>query len=932
MADIFVSYSRVDEDFGRHLHRELSQIGHDVWIDWEDIPLTTEWWSEICEGIENANNFLLIMSPASIGSPICQLEIDYAIRINKRIIPIVYREVDKDNAFENIIRRIHNDDFIRAMLKGHDGLSVARNNWQVLGALNWIFFKQEDDFTTKFSELITAIQLDLSHVKIHTRLLVRALEWERVDKNPSFLLSGDEITSAEDWLQAARKSQKAPEPTHLHNEYIFASRERDLSEKRRLRNLRRATWIAAIIGSLAIVATLAIGFAAISATNALATVQIQANDAQQSILQSTAVIATQLLDIENANATLNAVEAEVQAGEHQIESIRLGEIANGILDNSGNPETAALLATIALNTSYTANADEALIRAFSRLFTEKIYIGHEDSINEVAFSSDMAFIATASDDNTVRTWDTFTGQELTVFDEHQASILSLDISADNGLIISSDGNGKLILWNAQSGNIVWEKTLPNVIASDVEFDPSSTRILIGASDNKAYILDSTNGDVLLTYNGHDDNAELYSITSVTWSNDGQYALTGSNDRGVILWDTQTLETTGLFPAVGSIRTGGAVSVALSHDNAYALVGSVDGVAQIWDVEDETMLRSFNSGRRGPLLGESSPVLADFVLQDTLGFVVYTGSDDSRKLLWQELITPLQATHTMLGHWGEITSVEISPDDRYILTGSSDGTARLWTVYQGGVVSYAPSEDIVELLFSPDGRLLVADSRSDLGSSMYVWDIRTGELLLNEGISSANVAHIEMSPQGNYLLAVGGSSSSHYMMWNLNSLEPVEWFNALGWDRFGGVIFSADEEYIILYNHQMEGTRRYIRTQRVFETQSGNVVDLSTIETVVAETLSALPSPAPVELNNINIMPARPFNQYGRFSVIQVSPDGSAMAVADREGKIVIIPTDYQIFLAEVCTRLLIDLTPEQRQEYGITGDGTTCPNNANQEQ
>jgi hypothetical protein len=139
VPDVFVSYSRADSEFGRKLHTALTKQGHDVWMDWEDIPLTAPFWNEIKEGIEASHNFILIMSPDSISSPICQMEIEHAIHYNKRIIPIFHRDPDKDNAFVKAMNRARLDDFVRNMLNGRDVLRMCGDNWQILGGLNWIY-------------------------------------------------------------------------------------------------------------------------------------------------------------------------------------------------------------------------------------------------------------------------------------------------------------------------------------------------------------------------------------------------------------------------------------------------------------------------------------------------------------------------------------------------------------------------------------------------------------------------------------------------------------------------------------------------------------------------------------------------------------------------------------------------------------------------
>ena len=47
MPDVFISYSRTDQAFVQRLHEDLEQPDNDVWVDWEDIPATTDWFDRI---------------------------------------------------------------------------------------------------------------------------------------------------------------------------------------------------------------------------------------------------------------------------------------------------------------------------------------------------------------------------------------------------------------------------------------------------------------------------------------------------------------------------------------------------------------------------------------------------------------------------------------------------------------------------------------------------------------------------------------------------------------------------------------------------------------------------------------------------------------------------------------------------------------------
>jgi len=85
-SDVFISYSRLDRDFVGKLRDALNDHAQDVWIDWESIPASQTWWNEIKKGIARANNVVVVLSPSSMASPICHLEIEYARQLGKRII------------------------------------------------------------------------------------------------------------------------------------------------------------------------------------------------------------------------------------------------------------------------------------------------------------------------------------------------------------------------------------------------------------------------------------------------------------------------------------------------------------------------------------------------------------------------------------------------------------------------------------------------------------------------------------------------------------------------------------------------------------------------------------------------------------------------------------------------------------------------------
>src|SRR5919199_3041382 len=207
--DIFISYSRRDKEFVSQLCEKLTQANQKIWVDWNDIPPAEDWRQEIYWGIEAANNFAFIISANSTSSVVCGEELDHAIKHGKRLVPIVRQDVGYDNVHPELAR------------------------------INWIFFRENDDFDGAFRKLISAIETDLSYVREHTHLLVQAGEWEKEGRNKSYLLQGSELNKAEQWL--AEGESKQPQATALHREYIKTSRRVETEREDAEMRLRRLT-------------------------------------------------------------------------------------------------------------------------------------------------------------------------------------------------------------------------------------------------------------------------------------------------------------------------------------------------------------------------------------------------------------------------------------------------------------------------------------------------------------------------------------------------------------------------------------------------------------------------------------------------------------------------------------------------------------------
>ena len=87
MGKVFISYSRKDNTFVRRLYDALRERGRKVWVDWEGIPPTDKWLVKIHSAIDEADAFLFVISPDSVSSDVCDIELNHAIKQHKRLVP-----------------------------------------------------------------------------------------------------------------------------------------------------------------------------------------------------------------------------------------------------------------------------------------------------------------------------------------------------------------------------------------------------------------------------------------------------------------------------------------------------------------------------------------------------------------------------------------------------------------------------------------------------------------------------------------------------------------------------------------------------------------------------------------------------------------------------------------------------------------------------
>ena len=137
---VFVSYSRADREFVARLVAALeAREDFQVFRDTEDILPSEEWRARLAKLIGEADTVVFCLSPESAASEVCAWEVSQAEALNKRIAPVVVRDVAS------------------AVPGG-------------LAKLNYIFFTEAHDFDRALDKLMLALNTNIAWVREHTRL------------------------------------------------------------------------------------------------------------------------------------------------------------------------------------------------------------------------------------------------------------------------------------------------------------------------------------------------------------------------------------------------------------------------------------------------------------------------------------------------------------------------------------------------------------------------------------------------------------------------------------------------------------------------------------------------------------------------------------------------------------------------------------------
>jgi len=195
-------------------------------------------------------------------------------------------------------------------------------------------------------------------------------------------------------------------------------------------------------------------------------------------------------------------------------------------------------------------------------------------------------------------------------------------------------------------------------------------------DKTIKLWDAETGICIKTMKGHTLN-----IWSIKFTPDGSKIISGSFDKTIKIWNVATGE---LIRTISG-HTEAIVDLAVSPDGQTIASASDDKTIKLWRISDGKLLHTLqggdehvqalafsSDGKRLISSGRDKPVIGEF-LQNFFGDSKYNKGVSMR--LWDlENLTVIQ---TFEQHANDVNDVAFSPDDKWIVSASSDKTVCLW---------------------------------------------------------------------------------------------------------------------------------------------------------------------------------------------------------------------------------------------------------------
>jgi ribosome assembly protein SQT1 len=340
--------------------------------------------------------------------------------------------------------------------------------------------------------------------------------------------------------------------------------------------------------------------------------------------------------------------------------------------------------------------------------------GHGDTVSALAFSGDGGALASGGMDGCVRVWDPSTGACLHVLEGPGEAVEWVRWHPRGKVVLAGAADFTAWMWSAATGACMQVFTGHAGPVTCGGFTPDGKMVVTGGGEGDAAlrVWDPKTGECRATVQGLHFHAA--GLTSLALHADSAVALTGGEDGSARVVSLEAGRGVGALSGHGEDQSVEAVAF-LPGQPLLAATAALDGKLIIWDVATSTARAVCEhpevsggrgaAGRRRAWVGGSagrqwggegagrgacgprtrhptkfSPLLLQGITRlacHPTEPLVFSGCIDGAVRCWDARTGA--CTHTFRGHAEAVQDLAVSPDGSMVLSGSEDGTARVFSL-------------------------------------------------------------------------------------------------------------------------------------------------------------------------------------------------------------------------------------------------------------
>ena len=345
--------------------------------------------------------------------------------------------------------------------------------------------------------------------------------------------------------------------------------------------------------------------------------------------------------------------------------------------------------------------------------------GHTEPVYVVRFSPDSKYLVTGGYDKKLIRWELssfVSGKQpvYTLMKGHSEEVRAGTFTPDGRYFISGGYDNQLIVWN-QEGKIeryleqIKDPNYPDYPAlgdiHSLAITKDGKYVLVGTiltSGDNVQVIDFQTGKVVRTFNKHDNTVTAIATYGTEW-----VASAGGENRDIYIWNVKTGTVKQHFASKGSriysVATGqnGEIGFSTAKRTAYQFnsTGSINFSFSTHTLKLKSVSEAQSTNFRGAtkdFAGITATKENDYSLRLSNGNTLKLDPNSEGAIMaysftpagniavagtFRTKLFDLQGKRIQefLGHTAMVTSLCVSKDNKFLISGSADQTIRLWNL-------------------------------------------------------------------------------------------------------------------------------------------------------------------------------------------------------------------------------------------------------------